>query len=327
MSQYSVHKLWFYYTDEWYITNDELGSCIGVFDTYDEALKAKIEADRKSLRNLDSYNWLRDLMGFNDNAMGGNLFEHQLLEYAKSQDWEEYIVTKYGYQDRIYHELQPPDEITDEQLDHILAIAYASFHRIVEYKNVKELACVKLNRDFWDRKVFEEISFDGSLEGKSTPELGYYLLYAAPEGEKTVNFPDLQLAMNAGLEYAYKLIQEFKRSNYLGENYLEDATSNFDMMKAYLKNCKSIVLIEELVTFDNQTRIHEHLRKMKSVVQKTPGDTFYSLNFNEYEDLDKNELSGFFELLKIKPFKVYRVPLEINGELIKNLEDHDAGML
>jgi hypothetical protein len=134
MSQYSVHKLWFYYTDEWYITNDELGSCIGVFDSYDEALKAKIEADRKSLRNLGSYNWLRDLMGFNDNAMGRNLFEHQLLEYAKSQGWEENIIERPSYTNEVYYGLQPPKEVTDDQLDHVLAIAYASFHRIVEYK-------------------------------------------------------------------------------------------------------------------------------------------------------------------------------------------------
>ncbi len=316
MSQYSVHKLWFYYNDEWYETDNELGPCLGVFDTYDEALKAKAQADRQSLRKISSYDWLSDLANFIDNSIYESTFETQLLAYARAQNWHEFII-EHNNNGRVYYDLNPPKDATEDQLDQVLAIANASFHRIVEYKDVKECGYIKLNYDFWGEKVFDKLKADGVLENRSTPDKGFYLIYKPLKGRKSAKFPAYDMALDFGLECTYNCIQEFEEFNYLGKTYLEDAVSNFTMLKAYLNNCQTIALKEEVISAENLKSIQSCLKKMKSTAQKSVGDSFFSLSFDQGKELNKKELSGLIELLKVKPYNMYRVVQEINGEEIK----------
>lgn len=48
--KYGLHKLWFTYTDEWYITNDKLATQIGVYATLEEAEKEKEKAEIIALK-------------------------------------------------------------------------------------------------------------------------------------------------------------------------------------------------------------------------------------------------------------------------------------
>ena len=316
MSKYAVHKLWFFYTDEWYVTSNELANCIGVYDTYDEALKAKAEADRKSLIGIDSYDWLRDLSGFKKNSNGDN-FQNKLLEYAKSQNWHSYIKEQF-YDGKFNHyELQPPNNASDEQIDEVLKISNAYFHRIVEYKDVKEGIYVKFNYDFWGKKVFDKLKADNVIESRKTPHTGFYLINKPPKGRKSAKFTDFDLARNLAIEISNASIIEFEDNNLLGRSYLEDITHNFPMLVAYINSCKSISLQEEDITDKNIKTIQSKLKKLKSNIPKVLGEKYYTLSLPDKGNLDNDELNGFFELLKQKPFNIYRITTEVNGEEVK----------
>lgn len=316
MSKYAVHKLWFFYTDEWYVTSNELAHCIGIYDTYEEALNAKANADRKSLLTMNSYDLSSDLMGFSENAYG-NDFTNSLIEYYKSQNWHDSIKEVF-YDGKFNHyEVLPPKNATDDQLDEILRIAKAYFHRIIEYKDIKESIYVKLNYDFWGKKVFDKLKTDGVIESRSTPEKGFYLVNKPPKGRKSAKFTDFQTARDLAIQYTNSSIIEFEDNNFLGRTYFEDTTVSLPMLIAYVNNCNSITLQEEEVSDKNVKIINSKLKKLKSNIHKAVGDKYYTLKLPNNENLDKDELNGVFELLKQKPFKIYRVTTEINGEEVK----------
>lgn len=316
MSKYAVHKLWFFYTDEWFVTSNELAHCIGIYDTYEQALDAKANSDRKSLLSMSSYDWSRDLMGFDKNAYGDD-FTTRLVEYYKSQNWHDSIKEQF-YDGKFNHyEILPPTNATDTQLDEVLSISKAYFHRIIEYKDVKEAIYVKFNYDFWGKKVFDKLKADGVIESRSTPEKGFYLINKPPKGRKSAKFTDSQLATDLAIQHTNSLINEFEDNNFLGRTYFEDTTESLPMLLSYLSNCKSIVLKEEEVLDKDVKTINSKLKKLKSNIQKSVGDKYYTLNLPSNEDLNKDELNAMFELLKQKPFKIYRLTTEINGEEVK----------
>lgn len=323
MSKYAVHKLWFFYTDEWYVTSNELANCIGIYDTYDEALIARAAADRKSLIGLGSNDWLRDLMGFEKNSYGGD-FSNKLIEYAKTQNWHNCIKEQFHDGKFNHYELQPPTNVSDAQLDEVLNLANAYFHRIVEYKDIKEGIYVKFNYDFWGKKVFDKLKTDNILESRKTPENGFYLINKPPKGRKSAKFTDYITARNLAITISSASIIEFEDNNLLGRSYLEDLAYNFPMLIAYINSCTSISLQEEDVTDKNIKPIQSKLKKFKSNIQKVIGDKYYSLNLPNKENLVEDELNGFFELLKQKPFNIYRITTEVNGEEVKTYVSDSA---
>ena len=125
MSQYAVHKLWFYYNDETYEHSNVLASCIGVYNSYEAAQKAQKAADRMALINKESSDWIRDLAGFNYNADYQNFVEN-LTNYARSQGWDKYLIKN---DKGTYSEVIPPPDITDAQMDEVLKISHASFQQ------------------------------------------------------------------------------------------------------------------------------------------------------------------------------------------------------
>lgn len=207
MSKYAVHKLWFFYTDEWYVTSNELAHCIGIYDTYEQALNAKANADRKSLIDMSSYDWSRDLMGFDRNAYEVD-FTNSLVEYYKSQNWHDSIKEQFTGGKFNQYEIHPPINATDEQLDEVLRIAKAYFHRVIEYKDVKEGIYVKFNYDFWGKKVFDKLKADGVIESRSTPEKGFYLINKPPKGRKSAKFTDYQTATDLAIQNTNLSISE-----------------------------------------------------------------------------------------------------------------------
>ena len=64
--KFSLHKLWFFYTDEWIVENG-LAPGIGTFSSLEEAEKEKKRLDRISLRQMHSYDLVRDLTFFSEN--------------------------------------------------------------------------------------------------------------------------------------------------------------------------------------------------------------------------------------------------------------------
>jgi hypothetical protein len=84
-----------------------------------------------------------------------------------------------------------------------------------------------------------------------------------------------------------------------------------------LTACQSIGLQTEAITDKNLKTVQGKLKKWKSGLQKNVGDVYYTLQLPNQEPFDKNELNGLFELMKLKPFSVYRMVTEVNGEAVK----------
>ena len=288
--KFSLHKIWFFYTDEWIVENG-LGPSAGIFSSQEEAEREKKRLDRESFKKMGSYDLLRDLTGFFENNY--KEVENKLIEYFKSQGWDSSIKQHfYGKElTKFYYEVGLPATTTDEQIDKIIEITGASFHKLIEYKEVKEHTYVKMNSWFWDTIVFDKLRADGILEYPGPYLNGefnedHYLMNISPTGEKTISFPSPETAINVAIRVFLECMAAFPDNTFLGQAGVEEWSGAPALLTAYLQNCKTIQL-QPTVTFS--------------------------------EVASTEEILGLFELLKIRPFTIYNMIAEIDGQ---SIEDH-----
>jgi len=320
--KFSLHKVWFFYTDEWLVENG-LAQSIGTFTRQEEAEREKKRLDRESLKKMHSYDLLRDLTGFYEKNY--KEVQAKLIDYAKSQGWDDSIKQQsYGNDPaKFYYELALPATATDEQLDMIIAITGAGFHKLIEYKDVKEYAYVKMNYEFWGKKVFDKLKADGILDSRS-PYLnggsnkGFYLIDTPPKGRKTAKFSSPETAINMAIKVFLECVAAFPDNNFLGKTYVEEWSEAPTLLMAYLQYCSTIPLQTTEVTKDNLKALKAKLKKLKSTTELTEGMQYVEVAFGDAASTNPEEIQGLIELLKSAPFTIYNMIAEIDGQSVKD---------
>lgn len=320
--KFSLHKLWFFYTDEWMVENG-LAPSIGTFSTLEEAESEKKRLDRISLRQMHSYDLVRDLTTFYENNY--KEVQEKLVNYAISQGWEESIKKQsYGNDNsKFYYEVQMPAGTTDEQIDMIMSITGASFHKIIAYNNVKEFAYVKMNYEFWGKKVFDKLKADGVLDSRSpyiesASNKGFYLIFTPPKGRKSAKFSSVETAAEMAIKIFLECVAAFPDNNFLGKTYVEEWSEEHILLMAYLQYCSTIQLKETEITKENIKEIKAKLKKLKSSTTATEGMKYFEVAFNDAASANPEEVKGLIELLKLKPFTIYNLISEIDGQTVKD---------
>ncbi|SDK99995.1 hypothetical protein SAMN05421823_104105 [Catalinimonas alkaloidigena] len=321
MATFGLHKRWFFYTDEWYVTDHTLAGCVGQYATQAEAQAQQRIYDRQALKNMGSGDYLRDLAGFFES--NGQEVQQQLVLFARSQGWEDHLREHtYHNSDKTYFELSLPADATDAQLDTVLDITGASFHVVVEYKAVKSYAYIRWNYDFWGKKAFAMLKTEGQLDSRSPyiagqPRKGYYLIHKPLKRRKTAKFPSVEAAWQEALATFLRLRDALPDSTFLGKHYVEDWSDEVVFLMAYLAHCQSLTLTHEVVTPVNQKTIQSKLRKLKSNRFLTEGMKFFQLEWPAPAAVTPEELQGLIELLRVKPFEVIPMVSEVNGQEIR----------
>jgi len=320
--EFGLHKIWFFYTDEWYTTNDKLANCVGTFNTLEEAKHKQKEMDIRSLRNMHSDDYVRDLTGFMES---GNCKKstRKLLHYAKAIGWEDFITEERSeFNEEPYYKLAIPKDATDEQLWEIIIITGAYFHKIIEYKEVTKYAYVKLNYNFWGTKGFKYFKEAGLIEDRA-PYIngkkirGKYLIEKALNNRKSATFNTVDKAWSQGIAVTLQGISMFPANTFLARAYVEELSNMPILLMNFLKNCKTLKLEGELVNDKNHKKVLAKLKKLKSKIQLEKGHHFFRLVIPEPAEVDEQEMKSLIELLSIKPFTVYEIQKAINGEDIK----------
>ncbi|AEW00467.1 hypothetical protein A4D02_24365 [Niastella koreensis] len=320
--KFSLHKLWFFYTDEWIVENG-LAQSIGTFATREEAEREKKRLDRESLKKMHSYDLIRDLTSFYEKNY--QEVQDKLIDYAKSQGWDDSLKQHSFGNDpaKFYYELALPATATDEQLDRIMDITGASFHKLIEYKDVKEYAYVKMNYEFWGKKVFDKLKADGILDSRS-PYLnggsnkGFYLIDTPPKGRKTAKFSSPETAVNMAIKIFLECVAAFPDNNFLGKTYVGEWSEAYTLLMAYLQYCSTIRLQATEVTKDNLKSFKAKLKKLKSTTELTEGMQYFDVAFSEAAATSPEEILGLIELLKLEPFTIYNMIAEIDGQTVKD---------
>ena len=81
--RFSLHKIWFFYTDEWFVPNG-LAQSVGVFETLEQAESERKRLNRIALKNMGSYDYFRDLTSFYEKTYAET--QQKVIEYAKSRN-------------------------------------------------------------------------------------------------------------------------------------------------------------------------------------------------------------------------------------------------
>lgn len=320
--KFGLHKIWFWYSDEWHCTTDDLAPTIDTFDSLEEAKTIKLEMDIQSLKNLGTDDFIRDLAGFmeKDNYQ---IRVKNLVDYAKSQYWnDELRERKYGNSEETYFELSLPNHATDEQLAEILNITGAYFHKIIEYTNVKMFAYMKFNHEFWGTKIFKAMKEDGTLEDRG-PYIngeklkGKYFVQKPTKGRKSATLRNIDGALENILIASLKHLNELGEYSFLGKTYFSELSDSPTLLRSFLENCETLSIKKEIVDASNIKKITSKLKKLKSSIILNEGDEFESIVLPKNENINTTELKGFFNLLKVKPFEIFEQVDEIEGESIK----------
>ena len=321
-TKFSLHKLWFFYTDEWFVENG-LAASIGTFSTHEEAEQEKRKLDRQSLRSMSSHDLLRDLTSFFE--QNHKEVQDKLIEYAQSQQWfNAFKKHSYGNDStKFYYEFSLPGSPTDEQVDKVLDITGASFHRILACNDVKEYAYVKMNYEFWGKKVFDKLKIDGVLDSRSPyiagqSNKGFYLINKPPKGRKSAKFSSQELATDMAIQLFLENVAAFADNNFLGKTYVEEWSGEHILLMVFLQHCTTIQLKGTAITKENIKEIKSKLKKQKATTDLTEGLQYFEVVFNDFASIKKEELMGLIELLKVKPFTIYKLIDEIDGQSVKD---------
>lgn len=269
---------------------------------------------------MGSYDYIRDLTGFMEK---GNYKESvkNLIDFAKIEGWEDQLKEhKLHNSDNTYFELSIPKNASDEQLKTIIEITGAYFCKIVEYVDVKKFVYIKFNHEFWGNKLFKAMKEEGIIEDRGPfvngeKKKGKYFVQKPPKGRKSATIRDVEAGLNKVVELSIKYIKEYPEFSFLGKTYFNELSASPIILKQYIENCKNIFLQEEIVDSSNVKKITSKLKKMKSENILREGDKFMQISFKE-DDLEVKEIQGFFNLLKVKPFIVFEMVSEINGEAV-----------
>lgn len=284
VTKYSVHKIWFFYTDEWNAPSNTLAANMGVFDSLEEAEAAKKKLDIEYLRKQGKFDYLRNLMGFMDQSKEEPHPFTRLIEYVKSVGLDDDIAV----------------HATDEQLWEIIKISNAYFHRIVPYTNVKKFTYVKFNPNFWEWKTLQNLEQQGVLGSKYSGSVYYppdkddiYLLNDATPGYSIAKYLNLEEAQKAALTVTLHYLNIFPESVALYNTPIADLSESLPLLQSYLQNCHTIKL-------------------------DSSGE---NLNLSQTQHIDLNEFRGLLELLKVRPFEIEHFLAEVNGETVSEYDN------
>ncbi len=313
--KYGVHKIWFYYTDEWYATDDNLAPQIGVFDTLEEAEAAKEAYEIKAIKNMGSYDYIRDLTGFFDHKNHRDV-SNELLEYGKQQGWHDSIRKREGHGGFVYYEMGLPQRATPDQLKEIIRISGAYFCKIIKYEDVKKISYIKFNHEFWGTKIFRIMQEDGILEARNPyisgeKQKGKYYVQKPPKGRKSASIKDVDIALQNVVALSLRYMNLNPEYHWLGKKYFTDWSDSPITLKAYINGNPNILLHKEKVDTKNIKRLTSRLKKQKSTIQLQEGDSYLSVSLKHVK-----AILGFFDLLKVKPFEIFEVYKEVNGKSV-----------
>lgn len=118
MAQYVVHKIGFFYDDDWYQANEPKGIVMGIFSSLEEAKLWKSWEDIEAMKGIAGHGAYR-FVGVKTNR--DEIYE-KLEEYTKAE---------FGIDPRESYSF--PKKINDEQAARFLSIMEITFHNIVEY--------------------------------------------------------------------------------------------------------------------------------------------------------------------------------------------------
>jgi hypothetical protein len=318
--KFGVHKLWFFYTDEWYVPSEgNIAGTVGVYDSREEAEKAKRRFDILSLKRLWTHDILRDATHFYEKFHKAS--QAKIVEYAKSQNWDNYLRTHtYHNSNDTYYELLMPPNITDQQLGKMLDLTGAFFHIIVEYKEVKDAGYIQMNYGFWGAKYFKKLTEDGVLDKRSPfvagqQYKGKYIIFKPLKGRKSAKFKSYEDAQTRAAEVFVNGYQEFPDNNALGKSYLLDWSKTPELLLAILRNSESFTLTETIISEKELKKIAARLKKLKSNIQAEVGMPFYEMSIKE--EYNPKEILAFIEMIDEKPFTLHHMVSEVNGKTIK----------
>ena len=322
LKRFSLHKIWFFYNDDYYYSRG-LAESVAIFETITEAENEKKKLDRIAFRNIGGS--MRELTSFYEDNYEDTA--KKIIEYFKSQNWniilenpEKSIFESENISS--YMSFVIPQDATDAQIDKVFELTGADFCKIIEFKDVKEDVYVKVNYDFWGKKVFDKLKLKGVLDSRSPyfsgiSNKGFYLISKPPKGRKSAKFTSSDEAKSSSVKIFLESISEFPDNNFIGKTYVEDWSDESQILLAYLENCTSIKLVSQEITKDNIKICTSKLRKMKSNITLVMGMNYYEVHFNSFEETKITEVNGLFELLKLKPFQIFNQISEINGQEIR----------
>lgn len=317
--KYSLHKISFFYTDQYYMPFG-LADSIGLFDTYEAAQQEQLRRDIMALRIMNSPDYLGELTGFYEYK---NDDTHQkVAEYALSQNWDKYLTKKiYGDNSGFYWELALPDEASNEQLTQLLTLMDASFHKVVAYTNLKTDVYVKMEKQFWDKVVFQLLKARRVVEEKNLYMVEmdrgeYYLINQHAKDEKKTIFSSMNEANQAAVHMFLNFIQEFPENNFLGKTYVEDWSTGGYLFMRFLDTCESISLTTETISAENSREIARKLQKIQPLYPLKKGDEYFEVQLPAYKNAIIEEILGLIELLRVKPFEIFNHISEIDGQQI-----------
>lgn len=325
--KFSLHKVWFFYTDDWYLP-EGISEPVEFYNTLEEAEEAQLKLDIKSFNEMSSGDLFRDLLGFHEDNY--KEVRQKLIEYAQSQNWDEYLIKRhFDNGNKYYWELEYPDKATNEQFAKLFEIAGAYFSKILEYKEVNSKNYVGIENAFWSEEVFEE-SYNKDILSVEDIDLSFdaynyfYLINPQEQEDQSVTFSSYEQSVSVALKFFLENIHNFPENNFIGETYVPLWSEAPEILIPFLDNCKSIKLVTEIVTSENKEKINLEIKKYNFVLFLKEGDTFFQVQFPQFEDLIAEELLGLIDLLKVKPFRFVRQHLEINGETITSMDSDSS---
>ncbi|MCR9290777.1 MAG: hypothetical protein NXI23_25680 [Bacteroidetes bacterium] len=318
--KFGVHKLWFFYTDEWYVTSEEnMAGTVGVYESREAAEKAKKRYDIEALKKLWVHDILRDTTHFYEKFHKET--QKKIVEYAQSQGWDNHLREHhYSNGEQTYWELMMPSNITNEQLEKMLDLTGAFFHTIVAYNEVKDAGYIQMNYGFWGAKYFKKLTEDGFLDKRSPFVAGQqfkgkYIIFKPLKGRKSAKFKSYEDAQVRAAEVFVNGYKEFPDNNALGKSYILDWSKTPELLLAFLKNSESFTLSETIVSEKEVKKTAARLKKLKSTIPVEIGMTFYEMAIND--EYNPKEILGFLEMIEQKPFTLHHLVSEVNGKTIK----------
>jgi len=118
MPQYVVHKIGFFYDDDWYQASEPKGTVMGIFSALEEAKLWKSWEDIEAIKGIAGHGAYR--------FVGAKTNRDEIYEKL-----EEYTKAEFGIEPQESYRL--PKKINDEQAARFLSIMDITFHTIVEY--------------------------------------------------------------------------------------------------------------------------------------------------------------------------------------------------
>lgn len=283
--KYGIFKVLFYYSDQWYEHSDELSDEIETYDNLEEAKKRKRALDIESLKKMNSYDLLRDLNGFIYGKDNAQQIRDSVLTYIKSLEaWKRVLKTNRPEgRTTDYQKIQIPKNATEEQLGKILDLVKPKFHEIIELERKKTNFMIGINTIYWEEDTFYEHPIEG-LEYYAPFIQGNHVITFFLESKFTNTFYH-KSEEDAKREMIYIIASILKQqinSSYLSTTSIEDLSDSPLIFKNYLEQCESF-----------------------SSKQLENGQQI--LTVTENKEVNAHELKGLIDLLKIKPYLVFKL--------------------